>query len=79
MAYNVGVYKNGTLYGTGSCTNGQFTVASFSATTGRTLNNGMNLQVTATSGSCVGATENKRLISGAGGSTLTFDQKNSFV
>ena len=79
MAYNVVVYKNGTLYGTGACTNGQYTVATFSATTGRTLYNGMNLQVTATSGSCVGATENKRLVSGAGGATLTFDKSNSFV
>lgn len=79
MAYNVGVYKNGTLYGTGSCTNGQFTVASFSAQTGRTLYNGMNLQVTATSGSVVGQTENKRLVSGAGGATLTFDKANSLV
>jgi len=79
MAYNVGVYKGGKRYGTGSCTNGQFTVASFSATAGLTLVNGMNVQVTATSGSCVGQTENKRLMSGAGGSTLTFDKANSFV
>jgi hypothetical protein len=79
LAYNVGVYKNGTLYGTGACTNGQFTVATFSASTGRTLANGQNLQITATSGSCVGQTENARLVTGAGGATLTFDKPNSFV
>jgi hypothetical protein len=79
MAYNVSVYKGSTLYGTGSCTNGEFTIATFTAETGRTLANGQNLQITATSGSCVGQTESKRLVSGAGGATLTFDKANSFA
>lgn len=77
MSYSVDVYKGGIKYGSGTAANGAFTVTSYTAI--RTLNNGMNVQVTATDGSCVGATENKRLMSGAGTATLTFDKKNCFV
>ena len=79
MSYTVNVYKNGKKYGSGTAANAGLTVTSYSAETGMTLYNGMNVQVTATTGSCVGATENKRLISGAGTATLTFDKAHCFA
>jgi hypothetical protein len=78
MAYNVSVYKNGTLLGTGSATNGQFTVTTFTAEGARTVGSGRNVQVTATSGSCVGQTQNLRCVTD-GGATLTFDRAHAFV
>lgn len=78
MAYNVDVYKNGIKLGSGSATNGQFTITSYSATNSRVTGSGRNVQVTATSGSCVGQTQNARVVTD-GGATLTLSEAHKFV
>ena len=78
MAYNVDVYKNGTKLGSGSATNGQFTITTYSANASRVVGSGRNVQVTATSGSCIGQTQNVRIVTD-GGATLTMSHAHKFV
>jgi hypothetical protein len=78
MAYNVDVYKGATKLGSGSATNGQFTITTFSATNSRVVASGRNVSVTATSGSCIGQTQQMRCVTD-GGSTLTMNHAHKFV
>jgi hypothetical protein len=78
MAYNVDVYKGVTKLGSGSATNGLFTITSFTATASRVTGPGRNVQVTATSGNNVGATQQMRCITD-GGATLTMNHSHKYT
>lgn len=78
MSYTVDVYKGVTKLGSGTATNGGFTITSFTAVTGRSVISGRNVEVTATSGSCIGATQRMRCITD-GATTLTMNHSGKFV
>jgi hypothetical protein len=70
VAYNVSVYKNGRLLGTGSMTNGSKTVSTYSGTAPIS---GRNVSITATGGNNTGATINTRVVTDGGTSLTLYD------
>lgn len=77
MAYNVDVYKGVNKLGSGSMSNGVNTITSYSANAARTVGSGRNVQVTATSGNNIGATQALRVVTD-GGATLTLSHTGKF-